>query len=275
MLSKIFRRSGGESLNLEQRIRKAARMIVESNYAVALTGAGVSTPSGIPDFRSPGSGLWEKFDPMEVASIATFRLSPQAFYDWGRPFAKTILEAEPNPAHYALARLEEMGFLKALITQNIDGLHQKAGSNRVIELHGHLREATCLNCSRVVPSQGLIKRFIEEGLVPKCDCGGILKPNVVLFGERLPMWVLLEAWGEAERCDLMIVIGSSLEVAPASELPFVALRNAAGIIVVNYQRTRLDKIADVVIHEDVAEVLPNLIEACASLIADDQLFIGI
>jgi NAD-dependent deacetylase len=258
VFSKIFRRSGGRALNLEQRIEKAARMIIESNYAVALTGAGVSTPSGIPDFRSPGSGLWEKFDPMAVASIFTFRLRPQAFYEWGRPLAKTILEAKPNPAHYALARLEEMGFLKALITQNIDGLHQKAGSVRVIELHGHLREATCINCSRVVPSQGLIERFIEEGLVPKCDCGGILKPNVVLFGERLPMWVLLEAWGEAERCDLMIVAGSSLEVAPASELPFVALRNAAGIIVVNYQRTRLDKIADVVIHDDVAEVLPDI-----------------
>ena len=228
---------------------------------VALTGAGISTPSGIPDFRSPGSGLWEKVNPMLVASLFSFRLRPRAFYDWARPLAKKLLEAEPNPAHCALAELEERGLLKAVITQNIDSLHQRAGSKRVLELHGHLREATCLKCRKIVPAQGLIEGFIESGEAPRCPCGGLLKPNVVLVGELLPRWVLLEAWGEAERCDLMLVVGSSLEMAPASEIPRVAQRYGAKIVIVNYQETYMDSLADVVIREDVAEVLPRIIES--------------
>ncbi|HID86139.1 MAG TPA: NAD-dependent protein deacylase [Anaerolineae bacterium] len=249
-------------MTFEHDIQRAAELVSTSSYAVALTGAGVSTPSGIPDFRSPGSGLWEKVNPLLVASFLSFRLQPQAFYDWARPLARKLLEAEPNPAHHALAELEEMGLLRAVITQNIDGLHQRAGSKRVLELHGHLREATCLQCHKVVPAQGLIEAFLERGEVPRCPCGGLLRPNVVLFGELLPKGILLEAWGEAERCDLMLVAGSSLEVAPASEIPLMARRSGARIIIVNYQETCLDRLADVVIHEDVAEVLPQIVEAC-------------
>jgi NAD-dependent deacetylase len=243
-------------------IQQAAELVSTSSYAVALTGAGISTPSGIPDFRSPGSGLWEKVNPFLAASLFSFRLQPQAFYEWARPLAKKLLEAEPNPAHRALAELEEMGLLKAVITQNIDGLHQRAGSKHVLELHGHLREATCLECRKVVPAQELIKGFLEGGEIPRCPCGGLLKPNIVLVGESLPRWVLLEAWGEAERCDLLLVAGSSLEMNPASEIPQVAQQYGAKVIIINYQGTYMDSLADVVIREDVAEVLPRIIEAC-------------
>ena len=249
-------------MDIQRQIERAAALIAGSEYAVALTGAGISTPSGIPDFRSPGSGLWEKANPMLVASFLAFRLRPHAFYEWARPLAEQLLKAEPNPAHRALAELEEMGLLKAIITQNIDGLHQRAGSGRVLELHGHMREATCLKCHKVVPTQGMIEKFLETGEIPRCQCGGVLKPNVVLFGERLPRRALLEAWGEAERCDLMLVAGSSLEVAPASEIPLVALRYGARLIIVNYQTTHLDHLADVVIHQDVAQVLPQIAAAC-------------
>ena len=246
-------------MGTQRQIEQAAALIVNSKYIVALTGAGISTPSGIPDFRSPGSGLWEKANPLLIASSFSFRLQPQLFYEWARPLAKKLLEAEPNPAHRALAELEEMGLLKTVITQNIDDLHHKAGSKHILELHGSMRQATCLKCRRVVSTQGMMERFLEEGEMPYCSCGGLLRPNVVLIGEQLPKWVLLEAWGEAERCDLMLVAGSSLEIAPASEVPFVALRCGARAIVVNYQPSPLDSQAEVVIHEDVAEVLPQIV----------------
>ncbi|MFQ6059496.1 MAG: NAD-dependent protein deacylase, partial [Anaerolineae bacterium] len=249
-------------MTFERDIQQAAELVSKSSYAVALTGAGISTPSGIPDFRSPSSGLWSGVDPMAVASIWAFKVHPQSFFNWVRPLARTLLEAQPNPAHHALADLEAMGFLKAVITQNIDGLHQRVGSKRVLELHGHMREATCLKCHKVVPTQGLIEGFLEGGEVPRCPCGGLLKPNVVLFGELLPRWVLLEAWGEAERCDLMLVAGSSLEVAPAADLPLTAYRHGAKLVIVNHQPTPLDRYADLVFHEDVAVILPRLVEAC-------------
>jgi NAD-dependent deacetylase len=246
-------------MDTQKQIERAAALIADSKYIVALTGAGISTPSGVPDFRSPGSGLWENVNPLLVASSFSFRVQPQVFYEWARPLVRKLLKARPNPAHQALARLEEMGLLKAIITQNIDDLHQKAGSKRVLELHGNLQQATCLKCHQVVPIQGMIERFLEEDEMPYCSCGGLLRPNAVLIGEQLPRWVLLEAWGEAERCDLMLVVGSSLEIVPAAEIPFVAGRCGAKSIVVNYQPTPLDSQADVVIRDDVAEVLPQII----------------
>jgi len=237
-------------------------MIMSSSHAVAFTGAGISTPSGIPDFRSPGSGLWSQVDPMEVASIWSFRRRPEAFYEWVRPMIQMFREAQPNPAHLALAQLESMGLLHAVITQNIDELHQRAGSTRVLELHGHMREATCLSCYKIVPANERLMHAIEEGQVPRCECGGVLKPNVVLFGEMLPMDVLTEAEREARACDVMLVAGSSLEVVPAAELPAMALRAGARLIIVNRQPTSLDRRADVVIHGDVADVLPRIVELC-------------
>jgi NAD-dependent deacetylase len=257
---------GLSDMDTQRQIDRAAALIVNSNYIVALTGAGISTPSGVPDFRSPGSGLWEKVNPLLIASSFSFRLQPQAFYEWARPLARKLLEAEPNPAHQALAELEEMGLLKAVITQNIDNLHQKAGSKHILELHGNMREATCLRCRQVVSTQGMMEQFFKEDELPYCSCGGLLKPNIVLIGEQLPRWVLLEAWGEAERCDLMLVVGSSLEIVPAAEIPFVAKRCGAKAIVVNHQPTPLDSQADVVIHEDVARALPQIVGQVGRLV---------
>ncbi len=246
---------------LEKLIARAAELFSQSEYAVALTGAGHSTPSGIPDFRSPASGLWDQVDPMAVASIFAFRLHPQDFYDWIRPLARTMLEAQPNPAHYALARLEAAGLLQAVITQNIDSLHQKAGSQRVHEVHGHMREATCIRCSQVVPSDALLEEFLDGDQVPHCACGGVMKPNVILFGEQLPLDVLTAARQDTTDCDLMVVIGSSLTVEPVSDLPSMALGHGARLIIVNYEPTYLDRRADVLIHADLAEVLPRIADA--------------
>jgi NAD-dependent deacetylase len=247
-------------MHVDHQIQQAARLIGRAHRMVAMTGAGISTPSGIPDFRSPDSGLWDHTDPLEVASIFAFRHNPQRFYNWVRPLSLLLLEARPNPAHYALAALEREGKLKAVITQNIDDLHHKAGSQTVYELHGHLREVTCTKCYAVQDSAAAFAKFIADGQVPRHHCGGVLKPNVILFGEQLPMREFVLAQEATKEADLMLVAGSSLEVAPASELPDLALENKAKLIIVNYQPTCLDSRADVVIRADVAEVLPRLLD---------------
>lgn len=244
-----------------QDILQARELMQNSSYAIALTGAGVSTPSGIPDFRSPGSGLWEQVDALEVASIFAFRSRPEAFYDWIRPSVRLIRDAHPNPAHVALAEMERLGVLQAIITQNIDGLHLRAGSRRVIELHGNVRSATCIDCYRVTPAEAVLAPVLLEDSVPTCQkCGGVLKPNAILFGEQLPFAELLASRQEAQRCDLMLVAGSSLTVEPAAYLPELAKQHAARLILVNLGATHLDSVADLVIHADVAEVLPRLAE---------------
>lgn len=241
--------------------RRAARLIRQSRLTVALTGAGISTPSGLPDFRSPGTGLWNTahIDPMRVGSLRGFCADPQAFYDWIRPLARMMLQAVPNPAHLALADLEGRDYLQAVITQNIDLLHSRAGSKKVLEIHGQIREATCLRCYQVQPAWPIMARFVEDGRTPRCPrqaCGGVLKPNVILYGEQLPAAVLVEAQRLARRCDLMIVAGSSLDVAPAGDLPVLALAAGARLLILNREPTPLDGEADVVIHADVAEALP-------------------
>jgi NAD-dependent deacetylase len=244
--------------NLDGLIARAAELLCGAECAVALTGAGISTPSGIPDFRGPDSGLWDQADPFAVASISAFQRSPQDFYDWIRPLARVIEQAQPNPAHHALARLESAGLLKSIVTQNIDGLHQRAGSGRVHEVHGHIREATCIRCHHVVPTDGLIGPFLDGGEMPHCSCGGVLKPNVILVGEQLPVKAVTVARQDAAACDLMLVAGSSLEVVPAADLPSVAVDRGSRLIIVNYEPTYLDETADVIIHHDVAAVLPRI-----------------
>lgn len=241
-------------------LKTAADLIKNAKNIVAFTGAGISTPSGIPDFRSPTSGMWEQVDPMAVASLQGFRQNPQRFYNWVRPLAQLTLQAVPNPAHRALVTLEQHGKLAGVITQNIDMLHHRAGNNVVYELHGHLREATCLRCYHVVPAPPMIEKFLVDGCVPKCECGGILKPNVILFGEQLPYKELQGAQDAARKCDLMMIIGSSLEVAPASDLPLLAKRNGAKLMMINLEPTMLDRVADVVIHADAAVTLPAILE---------------
>ena len=245
-------------------IARAAVLLQEARYAVALTGAGISTPSGIPDFRSPGIGLWERADPMEMASIYAFRRDPDAFYTGIRPLVMALLTAEPNAGHRALAKLEAGGWLKAIITQNIDDLHQRAGAREVLELHGHMRQMTCLDCYRVVPTEDVLDRFVSRGETIRCDvCGGVMKPNVILVGEQLPVDVVCEAMAHVRRADLMLVAGSSLEVIPASHLPLVVHEHAGRLIVVNLTPTYIDEVAEVVIRADVADILPRIAQACA------------
>jgi NAD-dependent deacetylase len=242
-------------------LRKAADLLRNSRHAVAFTGAGISTPSGIPDFRSAGSGLWSKDNPMEVASLSVFRARPERFYNWLRPLLQSILAAEPNPAHLALARLEEAGILKALITQNIDDLHLRAGSRAIFEVHGSMRSLTCPNCRQVYDSRQFIDPRTGEisDAIPRCTaCSAVLKPDITLFEELLPM----HTWSQAERhclqADVMLVVGSSLEVWPAAGLPQVAVENGAALIINNYTPTPLDRQADALLRGDVAEILPAL-----------------
>jgi NAD-dependent deacetylase len=248
----------------EDGIVRAATLLREARYAIALTGAGLSTPSGIPDFRSPGIGLWERSDPMAVASIYAFRRNPDAFYAWIRPMVATFMQAEPNAGHRALAKLETDGWLKAIITQNIDDLHQRAGAHEVLELHGHMREATCISCYQVVPCQELLDEFIASGEIPRCAiCGGVMKPNIVLLGEQLPIQTVNAAMAHVRQADVMLVAGSSLEMMPASHLPTLIHEQAGQLVVVNLMPTYIDDVAEVVIHGDVAEVLPRVARACA------------
>ena len=246
-------------------IDRTADLLCHARHAVALTGAGVSTHSGIPDFRSPGSGMWEHVDQLEVASVFAFRRKPEAFFNWIRPLARLLIEAQPNPAHLAVAQLEAAGILKAVITQNIDGLHQRAGSRHVLEVHGHLRECTCVRCYRVFLTEQFIETFLSEGGMLHCpSCGNVLKPNVILYGEQLPAQAMQAAQREIRQCDVMLIAGSSLEVAPVSELPRFAQHHGARLVLVNLQPTYLDEQADVTICGDVVNVLPQIVQACGA-----------
>jgi NAD-dependent deacetylase len=242
---------------IKKNIACAVNIIRNSKRAVVLTGAGISTPSGIPDFRSGGEGLWTRYDPFEVASLISFRYHPEKFYDWIRPLAVKIRKAEPNAAHYSLAKLEQAGLLKATITQNIDGLHQRAGSRTVIEVHGSLETMTCVDCYDKADARDFIKPYFENGQVPHCPaCGGVLKPDVVLFGEQLPVYSWLQAQKTSKNCDVMLVAGSSLEVLPVAGLPMNTLESGGHLIVINQSDTYIDVRADVVFHENVVDILP-------------------
>jgi len=239
-------------------IQKASDLISQAAYCVALTGAGISTPSGIPDFRSPGSGIWTKYSPMEVASLSAFRYHPDRFYDWLRPFMGKLFGADPNPAHYALASLEENNLLQAIITQNIDALHQKAGSKNVIEVHGTYQTLTCLGCYRQVDTnQEILNNLLNDRKKPYCPhCGELMKPDIILYEEQLPAEKWRSARQEIMACDLLLILGSSLTVTPACDLPLSALGNGAKIIILNYSHTHLDDQAAVSLQGNLAEVLP-------------------
>ena len=240
-------------------LEDSAKLFRNAKRVVILSGAGISTPSGIPDFRSEGTGLWSSDEAMKVASLETFRTHPEIFFDWFRPLARQIFNAQPNPAHKALSELEQEGRKITVVTQNIDGLHQKAGSRHVIEMHGTLTTLSCTGCFKKFEAGGYLISFVEHGTIPLCtNCNGILKPDVILFGEQLPQ----NAWSESQRavrqCDLMVVAGSSLEVLPVAGLPVQAVDRGAHLIVINNTPTYIDERADVVIMDDVAAALPTI-----------------
>jgi NAD-dependent deacetylase len=238
----------------------AVDLLRAARCAYAFTGAGVSTASGLPDFRSPG-GLWAGIDPMTVASRSAFERRPEAFYAFYRQRLEVLARAAPNPAHDALAALERAGRLRGVITQNVDGLHQAAGSSMVIELHGNLREAVCVACGTIRPI-AVIRAALDAGTMPRCaGCGSMLKPNVVLFEDLLPMRPWLAAERAARASDVMLVVGSSLQVFPAASLPHETLDAGGRLILVNREPTPFDDRAAVVIHGEAARILPEIADA--------------
>jgi NAD-dependent deacetylase len=240
---------------------RLAGLIRESSCTVALTGAGISVPSGIPDFRTPGEGIWEEVDPMEVAHIDAFRRDPARFWGFYRERLQMLGDKQPNGAHRALAELERRGLLEGLITQNIDTLHTKAGSERVIEVHGSIRTASCQGCGAEVQMEEVERLFGEDGAAICSRCGGYVKPDVVLFGEMLPAAAMAEAESLAARADLMLCVGSSLEVFPVAGLPSVTLRSGGGIAVITIGPTPLDANAAVRMDGDVVDDLEAVLAA--------------
>jgi NAD-dependent deacetylase len=242
--------------NTMDQFERAAELLRGTRRIVALTGAGVSHPSGIPDFRS-ATGLWATSGAAEIASLGGYEQHPQRFINWFGPLLEAIERARPNPAHMALAALERAGRLAAVITQNIDGLHRAAGSREIFELHGHLRSASCVTCGHQVPAAPILARM-RRANVPRCHCGGLFKPDVVLFGELLPPGLFWLAHRAVQTCDALLVAGTSLEVAPACDLPTIARRAGAAVVIVNQDPTDYDAHAQAVLRADVAEALPAL-----------------
>jgi NAD-dependent deacetylase len=216
--------------------QELAALFKKSRKAVAITGAGISVESGIPDFRSPG-GLWERFDPMEYATIAAFKKNPAKVWTMLKEMDRLLVKARPNPAHYALAELEKQGILTGVITQNVDNLHQAAGSVNVVEYHGNALRFACLHCKGVWAREAL--DFNETPLY--CHCGGLIKPDVVFFGEAIPEAAMYKANAIVLACDLVLIIGSSLEVAPANILPQVAKETGAVIVENNLEPARMGR----------------------------------
>ena len=240
-----------------------SELIVKSKRVVVFTGAGISTESGIPDFRSPG-GIWSRYDPEEF-TIQKFLRSPESRKLQWKMLTEAGLttEAKPNPAHYATAELYQMGKLDCVITQNVDNLHQKAGvpGDNVFELHGNMQWVVCLSCHRRFPIKEILQK-IKEGIeVPDCPyCHGILKPDAVFFGEALPQTTLAEATQRSRNCDLLIVIGSTLVVYPAAYIPMYAKEAGAKLAIVNLSETPLDRYAAVIVRGKVGEIMSKVME---------------
>lgn len=243
---------------VESIIRQAAKKIIGANNVVALTGAGISVESGIPPFRGKG-GLWAKIDPVEVAHIDAFLENPAKVWRLLiRDMGRLLVSAAPNDAHHGLAELEKVGCMATVITQNVDGLHQAAGSRRVIEFHGTFATVSCLQCHLQQP----IKNCLTADMPPRCDCGGVLRPDCVFFGEMIPTAAFHAAQAVAAACDVMLVIGTSATVEPAAHMSVMAKQNRAVIIEINLESTPLsDSISDYMIKGPAGESMRQLTAA--------------
>ncbi|MDQ6745291.1 MAG: NAD-dependent protein deacylase [Actinomycetota bacterium] len=236
-----------------------AELIRAAGSVVALTGAGISVPSGVPDFRSPGTGLWERVNPMEVAHIDVFRRDPERFWRFYGARFQTLEHRRPNRAHHVLVELEREGILDAVITQNIDRLHASAGSQNLVEVHGTIEHSSCLRCGA---RHGLVevrdRQAADPQRIPRCDCGRPLKPDVVLFGEQLPIEAMARAERLAADADLLLCIGSSLEVYPVAQLPAVTLAQGGKVAILTQGPTPFDGRATVRLAGDVVQELQAL-----------------
>ncbi|MFX1477915.1 MAG: NAD-dependent deacetylase [Promethearchaeota archaeon] len=244
---------------LEDKIQKFANLILKSNKIVVLTGAGMSTESGISDFRSPGTGLWEKVDPYEFASIDSYMAHPTKNLEFMLETGRAIFSARPNKGHKALTRLQKLGKLKGILTQNIDRLHHKAKTKNIVEFHGNVMEAKCLSCGTIFPITNMVNQALQ-GKRPSCElCNGMLKPNAIFFGEPLESDVLAAADRMIKDCDLLIVLGSSLVVYPVAGYPQKALNLGAKLAIINIQETDMDSLAEIVIHDKIGDIFPKII----------------
>jgi NAD-dependent protein deacetylase/lipoamidase len=241
-------------------VARLAELVRRRQPCVVLTGAGISTESGIPDFRSP-TGIWASYDPMEYASIGAFRRDPVKVWEFYARRFDVLIRAEPNAGHVALAELERRGLVRALVTQNIDTLHERAGSRDVIEVHGSIRHAECLDCGERVPLERVVE-LLENAPAPPCPrCGEVLKPGVVMFGELLQETDIDRAFELAEDAALLLVVGSSLEVHPVAGLPEATLRAGGELAIVNRGRTPYDRQAALKIDGAASEALRALSDA--------------
>jgi NAD-dependent deacetylase len=230
----------------------------KSSSMVVLTGAGISTDSGIPDFRSP-QGLWNTI-PEARGTVQYFKDHPEIFLELGKTLLPLLLNATPNAGHRALQDLEDRGYVRAIITQNIDGLHQQAGSKRVIEIHGTYKTATCMDCGKHHTIEEILSQNSLSAALICSACSGYIKPDVVLFGESLPPDAFTQAVSLAQKADVMLVAGSSLEVYPASHLVLEVKHHGGSVIIINNTTTALDRIADVIIHDQLSVSLPQIVE---------------
>lgn len=239
---------------MEETVKKAAREICQSTKTIALTGAGISVESGIPDFRSAG-GLWERFNPMEYGTIGAFQANPEKVWQMLQEVSDLLASARPNPAHTGLGRLQELGLLHTIITQNVDYLHQEGGATRVIEYHGNAKTLACIWCNQRYDSDEL-----GGQIPPKCSCGKILKPDVVFFGEPIPIRALQESYELASSCRALLIVGTSGEVAPANTIPETAKRAGATIIEVNVEPTVLTEyLTDIFLQGKASEMVTELV----------------
>jgi len=247
-------------VGIDDRRGTLAELMRSAASVVALTGAGISVASGIPDFRTPGTGLWEGVDPLEVAHIAAWRADPQRFWSFYGARFQTLGDKRPNGAHQALVELESRGLIDAVVTQNIDMLHRKAGTTDLTEVHGSIASSSCLDCGARYGLEAVLAR-LADAPVPVCDCGRPLKPDVVLFGELLPEESLARAFQLAGAADLLLCIGSSLEVYPIAQLPGITLRHGGDVAIVTQGPTPYDARAAVKLPGDVVDELTALVAA--------------
>jgi NAD-dependent deacetylase len=247
-------------ITIEEKIARIAARIKAGGKNIVFTGAGISTESGIPDYRSQG-GIWDKFRPVYFDEFMSSRKSREEYWRRWKDLYRGLLEAEPNPAHRAVAEMCDAGLIDAVITQNVDGLHQDAGvsPDRIIELHGNTRRIRCMHCRQTVPTEEIWQRLMEGDTAPECSCKGYLKPDTISFGQPMPVGEVEKAVALSRNSDFFMVVGSTLVVQPAAHMPFYAKNNGAWLAVVNLSETPCDTICDALIRAEAGKVLPAIL----------------
>ena len=246
-------------MKLKGKIKKFINLLNTSEYVTVLTGAGASTLSGIPDFRSD-KGLYTKYDPYELFGLKSFLENPEIYYKFAAGDGINMISAQPNIVHKFVAGMEKYKKIKAVITQNIDGLHETAGNLRVLNIHGNYMNSYCYVCKKNFDSLCIMENYQKSGEIPYCECGGLIKPDVIFFGESLDTETLQNSINEASQSDLMIVIGTSLSVSPANMLPVETLRNGGKIVILNKMETFMNEQAEIVFDNDFKKIFPMLKE---------------